>query len=59
MGRIGDDTVFVRNHPSGMRALTPDIMVLFPGTTEEQRQLAFEKTRPVNGRVFELVEVSQ
>ena len=41
----GEEDVFLRSHVSGLKALAVDTLVLMPGCSEEQRNLAIDKTR--------------
>ena len=43
----GDESVYLRSAPSGLKCLAVDMLVLMPGCSDEQKKLAIEHTRPV------------
>lgn len=54
----GDDNIWLRSEPSGLKSLAVDVLLLFPGLSKEQRELAVERTRAVRGsQIYEVVKV--
>lgn len=57
--RVREHDVFFRSHPSGLKSLPVDLLILAPGVSEEQRRLAVEKTKATRGKIYELREVPE
>jgi GTPase len=50
--------VWLRSAISGLCSLPVNVLILAPGLTDEQRQMAIEKTRCTRGVIYELRELT-
>ena len=56
--KVGDHDVWFRSQESGLVSLPVDLLILAPGCTKRQAQLAASKTQATRGRIFQLTEIT-
>ena len=48
----GDEPVYLRSEPSGLKSLAVDTLVIMPGCSEEQKSLALGRTQGVRNPII-------
>lgn len=55
---LPDYDVWLRSASCGLVSLPVDILILAPGVTQEQRDLAMQKIQATNGVAYELRQIA-